>query len=192
VSIGKIFLAASSAFGAIPGIAVIIKGIGAPPNSQLLFGGIIEAFGALSLLILWLNRKNIRLIKADKLTRWSIMLGAISLASFLGYILIYGICVKSDTKGSTYLPLWLSGDLKVMVERTGSRDAAIQTYGIDAIHNAIRKEASTALPLTTLVLLAVLLVGLNSLTIAFGLIGLHEGATLTGVMAESDSAREKR
>lgn len=178
MTLRSIFLAASSAIGAIPGVAVIIKGVGAPPASQLLFGGIIEAFGALLLLILWLNRKSISQMKTGRVTRWSILLGVLSLASLAGYMLMYGACVKRDTNGSTYLPLWLSGDLKAMVERAGSRDAAIQIYGVDAVHDAIRKERSTALPETTVVLLTVLLLGLNSLTASFGLIGLHEGAKL--------------
>ena len=187
MTLRSIFLAASSAIGAIPGVAVIIKGIGAPPDSQVLFGGIIEAFGALSLLILWLNRKGISRMMTARVTRWSILLGALSLASLAGYILMYGACVKGDTNGSTYLPLWLSGDLKAMVERAGSRDAAIETYGVDAVHDAIRREASTALSETTVVLLAVLLVGLNSLTVSFGLIGLHEGAELTDNETGGDS-----
>jgi hypothetical protein len=191
VTLRSIFLAASSAIGAIPGVAVIIKGIGAPPDSQLLFGGIIEAFGALSLLILWLNRRSICRMKTGRVTRWSILLGVFSLTSLAGYILMCGACVKRDTNGSTYLPLWLSGDLKAMVERAGSRDAAIQTYGVDAVHDAIRKEASTALPQTTLVLLAALLAGLNSLTVSFGLIGLHEGAELADKVTGDDSAQDK-
>ena len=56
----NLFLTFSGIFGAIPGLAVIQSGLGVPPNYNVLFGGFIEAFGVLTLLILWVNRNNIK------------------------------------------------------------------------------------------------------------------------------------
>ena len=178
MSLRKLFIAASSASAAVPGVAVIIKGIGSPPDQQTLFGGLIEAIGALSLLILLVNRDKIRGVEAEKITRWSVALGLTSILLFFAYIAMFGTCVKSDSSGTTFIPIWTSGELKQMIQKTGSRDAAISVYGVDAIHDAIRKMPSVALPLTTVFLLLVLLTALNSLTLAFGLIGFHEGAGL--------------
>ena len=72
----KIFVAASAAFAAIPGVAVIASGLGTPPGSgyRWLFGGVIEAFGALALLILWINRSKLRRISKRRITRAAIIL----------------------------------------------------------------------------------------------------------------------
>ena len=53
------FVSAAAVFAAVPGLGVIASGLGTPPGTEyrLLFGGVIEGFGALALIILWVNQK---------------------------------------------------------------------------------------------------------------------------------------
>ena len=172
----KLFLAASGLFAAIPGIAVIGKGIGTPPNYEILFGGVIEAFGTLSLLVLWANRNKLKKIKTPRITKLVIRLGVLSFISLIIYIGLFKYCVISHpTHDTAYFPLWTSGELAKYVERTGGRWAALERYGIYPIESAIQKMPPYAIIITTALLLFMYQMIFTSLTVAFGLLGFHKG-----------------
>lgn len=172
----KLFLAASALFAAVPGLMVISKGVGTPPDYEYLFGGVIEAFGTLSLLILWVNKNKLKEITPSRITKLAITLGTISFLSLIIYIALFKFCVVSHpTHYTAYYPLWTSGEIAKYVERTGGRWAALDRYGIYPIESAIHKMPPYAIPVTTAVLLFLYQMIFTSLTIAFGLIGFHKG-----------------
>src|SRR5438105_1728627 len=148
----KLLLAIAGIFGAIPGLTVIQSGIGAPPGYKLLFGGVIEAFGTLSLLVLWVNRKKIKRHAARRVTKWAIALAALCFVCIALYISLFSFCVVAHKRGTAYYPLWTSGNIADMVARAGSRKAAIARYGIAEVVQAIDSMPSIALGLTTIVL----------------------------------------
>ena len=56
----KLFMAASLIFASIPGISVMTSGLGTPPGYGKMFGGVIQAFGALAILLLLASREKLK------------------------------------------------------------------------------------------------------------------------------------
>jgi len=185
MNLKKFFMTIAAASGAIPGAAIIATGVGTPPESKILFGGVIEALGAISLLVLWVNRAKIKKLNPGKITKISAILALFFAACLVVYIVLLNVCVITfaDTSDgqhdeAVYFPIWTSGDLSKMVFRAGSREAALHKYGPDGVHEAIRKMPSFALPVTTAILLVIYQGSFLFLTIAFGLLGIHEHAVM--------------
>lgn len=171
----KLFLAASGGFAAIPGLAVILRGIGAPPGYEYLFGGVIEAFGSLSLIILWINRNKLRRLARSRITKAAIKLTVFGFGCLAIYLWLFNWCVVTDpTHGTIYYPLWLSGHVAEVVNAAGGRWRALADYGNYALYKEIRQMPVYALIITTVVLLFVYQTIFTSWTIAFGLLGLYE------------------
>jgi len=185
----KLFLAASAAFAAIPGLTVIASGLGTPPGTgyRLLFGGVIEAFGAFALLILWINRSKLRRVSKRKITRTAVMLAVFCFLFIAVYVFLFRHTVVEHERGVAYYPLWVSGDIKTMVERAGSRESAIERYGIAAVRKSIDEMGAIPLAATSVLLLLVYQGIFTSLTIAFGLPGIHANQPLMS----HDSRREQ-
>lgn len=170
-----LFLTASAAFAAIPGVAVIISGLGTPPGSgyKLLFGGVIEAFGALTMIILFVNQDKLRLASKRMVTKSAILLGAFCFVLIAAYVLLFRHTVVEHERGTAYYPLWLSGEVSRMVERAGSRESAIERYGIGGVKGAIDGMGSLPIAITSILLLLIYQGIFTSLTLAFGLPGFH-------------------
>lgn len=176
----KLFLTASAIFGAIPGIAIIISGLGTPPNYKILFGGVIESFGVLSLLILWLNRKSISRISLKRVTKLAILFGVLSFVSISIYITLFSFCVVSvKDRGEVYYPIYTSGNIAEMIVRTGSRRSALQKYGTDAVTEAIDEMPGNPLAITSVLLLFVYQSIFTLLTLAFGFLGIRHKEDFT-------------
>lgn len=168
----KLFITFSAAFGAIPGLVVLSTELGVPPGQSKLFGAIIEAFGVLSLMILWINRGKLARAAARKVTTWAVTLGMICFVCLLLYVVLFKLCVISDPyRGIVLFPLWLSGKLNGMVILAGSRNGALVRYGYDAVREAAQN-APLALGLTTALLITIYQAIFTSLALAFGLLGI--------------------
>ncbi len=173
------FLAVSGVFGVIPGLAIMLGELGTPPEKNGLFGGVVEAFGVLTLIILWVNRGKIAKLSRSKVTKVTIVLGILCFVFLGGYLGLFEFCViKHEFRGSAYFPLWTSGKIGTMVESGPGRSAAIDHYGIDAVREAIREMPTYALSLTSAVLLLVYQGVFTSLTAAFGLLGIYQKKSL--------------
>lgn len=185
MNLKKFFVATAATAGAVPGATILATGVGTPPETKFLFGGVMEAIGALSLLLLWVNRDKIRKLRPRKITRVSITLALLFLVCLGVYIVLLRICVVTIPLASqgqqveaVYFPIWTSGDLGLMVHRSGSREAAVHDYGPDGVHAAIRKMPGFALPATSALLLLTYQAPFTFLTIAFGLLAIHQRAVL--------------
>ncbi len=177
VKMKTFLIAVSSVFGSIPGLAILRSGLGTPPENAALFGGVIEAFGALSLALLWMNKDRLKKVTSYRITRVVISLAISTFVSIALYVLLFRLCVVvHESRGTAYYPLWLSGEIADMVNAAGSRWEAIEHYGIAAVILAIDKMSSTAITVTTLVLLFVYQNIFTCLTLAFGLLGFSDGA----------------
>jgi hypothetical protein len=179
MNLKRFFLTVAAASGAVPGLAVISSGIGTPPESKVLFGGIMEALGTVTLIVLWINRAKIKELSVRKITRLSILLAVLFVVFLIAYVILLNLCVKNEG-GATYFPLWTSGQLNEMIQHAGSRDAALDRYGIDAVHEAIHRMPSFALPITTAILLVMYQLVFTLLTTVFAFLGIHEHAALFG------------
>lgn len=178
----KLFLALAGAAGAIPGIAVWQSGLGTPPGefNGRLFGGVVEAFGAASLLLLWVNRVRLRSLPKRTVTKLSVYMILLCFVLLAVYIWLFGLTVvKHEFRGTVFYPLWTSGELaKIVKAAANSRYYAIEKYGIDAVIEAIQKMPSWSLAVTTIVLLFVYQAIFSTLTIAFGMLGIQEESKL--------------
>jgi hypothetical protein len=175
-NIKKLFLAASALFAAVPGFAVMWKGIGTPPDYAYLFGGVIEAFGSLSLIILWANKNKIKRLSTKRITKLAIRLGVLAFLFLVLYIFLYSYCVKAHpTHDTVFYPLWTSGRLAELVKRAGGRWEALDKYGFWPIYNGINAMPTYARVITVSILLFVYQAIFSTLSLAFGLVGFHKG-----------------
>jgi len=170
----KLFLSASGVFGVIPGVTILLSGLLVPPKKELLFGGVVEAFGALTLIILWVNKDKLAKFSSAKATKWSIVFGILFFIFLVIYLLLNSFCVvQHETRGTVYYPLWTSGDLTEMVKEAKGRYAALDMYGIDAVIEETHK-SEISLVLTTIILLFVYQAVFSTLTTAFGILGFRK------------------
>ena len=172
----KLFLGISGLFASVPGFTIMWKGIGTPPGYSFLFGGTIEAFGSLALILLWMNRAKLKAIKPRKVVTSSIILGVASFVALVVYLALFNLCVVSHpTHHTVFFPLWTSGELAILVAKAGGRWSALDRYGYFGIYDAIKKMPFYALPFTAAVLLFVYQSIFTTLATAFGLVGFHKG-----------------
>ena len=171
------FVSAAAVFAAVPGLGVIASGLGTPPGTEyrLLFGGVIEGFGALALIILWVNQKKLQRRAKRKITRAAIILGTTSFVFISAYVMLFRHTVVAIDKGQAYYPIWLTGDVERMVDRAGSRGAAIDRYGPAPVNENIEKIGTTPLAVTSIILLLLYQGIFTSLTLALVLSGFTWG-----------------
>jgi hypothetical protein len=173
------FVGVAHLFAVVPGVAILQSGLGAPPQYGTLFGGTIEALGALTLVLLWTNRGRLKQWSARRATRWAIGLAVAWLVFLVAYLVLfqYSVVTERYSGQTVYYPLWLAGRAAQMVAAAGSRSAAIARYGPDGVRDAL--EALTLARMTTTVLLLLLYqANFTALTAAFGIIGFHGGKDL--------------
>ena len=170
----KLFLSISGLFGAMPGFAIMFSGLGTPPKHGLIFGGVVEAFGSLTLLLLWINREKIAQMERRKVVRIAIILGVLSFIFLTSYIYLFGQCVIStNDHGTIYFPLWSSGDLAELITYAGGRHAAVEKIGYTSILEAVQAMPPYAMAVTNAVLLFVYQGIFTTLASAFAVIGFH-------------------
>jgi hypothetical protein len=174
----KLFSAISGLFALIPGFAVMFKGLATPQDYNYLFGGLIEAFGSLALLLLWMNRTKIKNIEPKKIIKTSIILAIGGFFSIFIYYSLFSFCVfGNNTKVPIVIPIWTSGKLNEVIVDAGGRQQAVlehQTGGLEPLVN----EQPVSLSITIAVMLFFYQLIFTSLAIAFGLVGFHKGVKL--------------
>jgi hypothetical protein len=171
----KVFLAASAVFSSIPGLLVIASGLGTPPDYKVLFGGVIEAFGVIALLILWINKNKIEDLPTPKVTKIAIALALGCILMLFTYVYLINQCVVTvDGRGTAYYPLYINGEIAESVNSAGSRRAAIERWGIDTVLEEINELPGYYLTITTIILLFIYQLIFTTLTITFGLLGFHK------------------
>ena len=172
----KLFAALSATLASIPGLSVILSGLGAPPGYKLLFGGIIEAFGTLVLFILYVNRKRIQRAAKHRITKTAIILACCSCVSIGLYFLLYQHCVvRHSTHGTVYFPLYTTGRIAQLITQDGTRYAVLDHFGHHSIITELHSMPSYtfAISLTTFVLMLVYQSISNALAAAFGLLSFY-------------------
>src|SRR5947209_6676785 len=106
----KLFAAAAGIFGSVPGITILLSGLATPPGYGRIFGGVIEAFGALVVLLLLVNKTKLKRLTQRQVTSTALILSITSLCCLIGYIQLFNYCVVSHpVHGTVYYPLWNSG-----------------------------------------------------------------------------------
>jgi lysylphosphatidylglycerol synthetase-like protein (DUF2156 family) len=187
----SLFLAtAAGVFAALPGVAVLISNVGVPPNSSTaLFSATIEALGVLTLMLLWLNRKNIQKRTEKNVTNLAIGGIVIFLISLFGYMFLYGYLV-ADVPNSNplFFPLCPQGELKSDLAKLGDRYTLIKEFGRDDVAKLIQSSSATALLITTLLLLFIYQLVFVSLAFSFGILAIKTNSNEEGNKQSSANA----
>lgn len=190
----KLFAAASGIFGCIPGISIMWTELGTPPGYGKIFGGVIQAFGALAILLLFANKEKLKALQSRKATLAAILLAAASLIFLVLYIQLLTVSVVSHPiHGTVYYPLWNSGHAQEMIDRAGGRYAAVDRYGSYPVNKAVHEAPSYAVAsvVTTVLLLLVYQGIFTTLTLAFGLMGLREDVSQLEAGAATGAKEEE-
>lgn len=167
----ELLLSLSGIFGVLPGAAVIIIGLYTPPGRKALFGGIIEALGCLTLLILLTNSGKLTKLGKKRATNIAVLFGIVFFLFLLVYISLASYSIKTiEGRGTAYYPLWTGPKLSDLVSRAGGRSAAIEKYGIDEVIEKTEKPEINLI-ITDIVLIFFYQGIFTSLTIAFGILG---------------------
>jgi hypothetical protein len=165
---------ASGVFAVIPGIAVLTSNVGVPPNSsKALFGGVIEAIGVLTLMLLWLNKSRVTKTTIKNINRLSFIAILVFVMSLFTYIFLYNyLVVEVENSDSVFFPLWTKGELKANILKFGSRDELINQWGRDDVYKVIQSSSEIPLLITTLIMLFNYMLTFLSLTFAFGMLAI--------------------
>ena len=153
------------------------SGLGVPPEKgyNLIFGGLIEAIGVVVLLILWINRGKLQKLTVRRVTRIVVGLIITLICFLLIYLSLFKFCVVThDPRGTVYYPLWTTGEVTEMIEHTGGRWAAIDSYGRYAAYSGVEKMGPFPALLTTTTLLFLYLGIFTTLTLALGILVFYE------------------
>jgi hypothetical protein len=165
---------ASGVFAVIPGIAVLTSNVGVPPNSsKALFGGVIEAIGVLTLMLLWLNKGWVTKNSIKNINKTSFIAILVFVLSLFTYIFLYNyLVVEVENSDSVFFPLWSKGELKANILKSGSRNELIDQWGRDDVYKVIQSSSETPLLITTLIMLFIYMLTFLSLTFSFGLLAI--------------------
>jgi hypothetical protein len=147
--------------------------VGVPPgSSKTLFAATVEALGVLTLLLLWVNKKQVKLLSVQRVTRLSIVAIVIFLISLFSYLFLYGyLVVEVEHSEALFFPLWTEGELKQQLATVSDRSELIREWGRDDVYKVIRSSSRVPLLLTTLLFLFLYQLVFVSLTFSFGLVG---------------------
>lgn len=174
------FGALAAAFGAIPGLTILITRLGAPPSNSALFGAITVVFGVLTLALLWAKRKWIKTHPFPGVVTCALLIATAFFAMVL-YISLINYCVVASQKAEfhdlppVYFPLVTAGEIAADIEKLGSRLALVDKYGPSAISAEIAKmpQADLRLSVTTAVLILDLQVTVSLITAAFAILAIR-------------------
>jgi hypothetical protein len=171
---------ASGVFAVIPGITVLITNIGVPPDaSKTLFSATIEALGVLTLMLLWLNRQWVEKHSLQSITMISLFSILVFLVSIFSYLFLFGyLVVDIGNTDPLFFPLWADGELKINLEKFGSRAELIRQWGRDDVYKVIQESSKVPLLLTTLFFLFIYQLIFVSLTFSFGILGIKSNKSV--------------
>jgi hypothetical protein len=140
-----LFAGLTASLLSLPGIAIMISGLGTPPGRSVLFGGIMEAAGVLILALLLLNRKRIKQKSPGSITWLAAGCFLFFLFSLYAYWAQHEYCLVTSTKqnyaeyGPVYYPLITNGQIEKDIETHGSRRAVVDRYGPRAVAEDLNK-----------------------------------------------------
>lgn len=173
MNLDSLFRWASGAVALIPGLTVIISNLGVPPGmSASLYGGMIESIGALTFLLLFINKEKIKTCSLARINMTAISFFVFFIFCIISYVALYNSQVAYSEKYdiSILFPFGGANELRYMIDQAGSKAKAIDNYGRQAVIDAIEKSKWTV-EMTKIFFSIVYLLIFESLVISFGILG---------------------
>lgn len=170
----KIFQNISGAFALIPGLIVMATNIGVPPNSsRLFFSATIEALGAFTLLMLYVNKEKLKAMSAKQINGralFGIVTFAVVLFLYLFLFDTYVITVSNFEP--VFFPILQYGELIEGLTTHGSPEKLIDDWGPADVTKVINQSSHAPLVYTRLIFLFCYQLIFTSLTYAFGILAI--------------------
>ena len=172
--LSRYFSAVSGIFAVLPGLAVLLSNIGVPPNSsKILFSGVIESLGVLTLMILLLNKEWIIRLSNRSINFISITTIGIFILALFSYIFLYNyLVVGTGISDPVFFPLWAQRELMEGIIQVGNRSELINEWGRDDVVKVIQASSQGSLLITTMIMLVIYQLIFVSLTFSFGILGI--------------------
>jgi hypothetical protein len=156
--------------GVLPGLTVILIGLGTPADLRQPFGIVAAAWALLAFVVSGLIK--VRAIGSRKkaLISLSFVFGLLGCLSLSSYWVILDRCVYTSSEHSpVFFPLWLDGRAKAEVENAGGRLAFYDRYGAGAVSDLVHSQA-VEMDWTRSLLLSLISAGSFALGVSSGLV----------------------
>jgi len=160
-------------FGLIPGIFIMITNLGVPPGqSKLLFGGLIEIFGAMTLWLLVIKKNKLKTLLESRHFNYSFLFAILSILFIVSYFFINSYFVKGKENHYVIYPIVITSDsLKNEIARY-KYEGLIDEYGRDEVEKFINDEEPFYASLTEIIFFLNYLFIFISIVITFGFYGI--------------------
>jgi len=173
----KLFKWGRNAFALVPGLTLMFYNLWIPLEiPRLLLGGIMQAVGVFTLIIFHQKKINLKKKNSSQLRRQGIAFFMLFVLLLLCYILIYDNQNIYNSKYDTtiLIPFWKNDELTYMINKAGSINSAILTYGPEAVRKSIN-DTELALSTTKILFMINYILIFEFLVIGFGFITINEG-----------------
>jgi hypothetical protein len=177
MNIKSLFKWSSGTLALVPGFAIILSNLGVPPGiSATLYGGVIEATGSITFLIMLINKEKISSWKLAKINRIAIVSFCLFVLACIAYLALYNLQVVYSEKYDIHIlfPLWSGKELTFMIGQAGSRSQSIDAYGPAGVQQAINRSPG-ALETTRIMFSLLYILLFETLVVAFGVLGFKGG-----------------
>lgn len=166
----------SSLFATLPGIAALVAGLAVPPDiSKILFAGVLEFFGVLSLVIVLFNDEPLKKLSRGSITKASIWLGIFSLVALFSYLILLNVTVVDHPiYDPIQFPLWSQGDLVTWLSRVNeNKFELVEMLGRQGVKDIIDSSSKTGLIMSHLLLLFTYLLIFLPFVVAFNMMAVR-------------------
>jgi hypothetical protein len=139
---------------AVAPAGLALAGIGVAPQQGALFAITQLVAAGIAIGLAYQNRYGLWMLAAPQFARRVVGVSALSGILLVAYLIAYNLTVvEHPTWGRVLFPFWLSGKAADMIKAAGSRYAAVDTYGLAAVFDAISAMPGTAYAITIACLL---------------------------------------
>jgi hypothetical protein len=165
-----VFSWVSLVIGILPGLTVILIGLGTPADLRQPFGIIAAAWGLVAFTVVFLiNGTAVRPSK-KALIGLTVVSGIVGCVLLSSYWIVLDRCVfYSDKRSPAFFPLWLDGQAREDVESVGGRQAYYERYGVGAVSKLVETQSSQ-MDRTKLLLVSLISAGSFAMGVWSGLV----------------------
>jgi len=191
----KSFAAFAVIISVVPGVLIMLVGIGPEPeNWSTLVGTLVIAAGLLSLLVLFASRTRLEKRARAGAGKYATLLVILAVALLVIFFPLFRKSfVTHREHGTVFFPLWTTGQVKELTERTGGRYQLLDKYGNTSVAQLVRlmPHYEWAIVGTTALLLMLYQGAISALSSSFLLLGFDKARIQPEVAAVSPASAGK-
>jgi hypothetical protein len=155
--------------GIVPGMALILNGLGTPEDLRQPFGIIAAVCGFVAFGVVLLIKESIKRWGKKTLALLIISFGLVGFVSLCCYWIALNQCVfYAPQRSPVFFPLWLDSQANVRVESAGGRMAYYEKYGPGAVARLLETQTGQIIR-TKLLLLGLISTASFALAVSSGI-----------------------